>query len=78
MSTFAFVLKRFVWKTKVCHPSVENQPLSIDHAALHFGLGPPPTLGNLRLSDPLTRPNCRRWVRVDNDIVQHSAAPNLS
>ena len=25
MSTFAFVLKRFVWKTKVCHPSVENQ-----------------------------------------------------
>jgi hypothetical protein len=26
MNTFAFMLKRFVWKTKVCHPSVENQP----------------------------------------------------
>jgi len=26
MDTFAFMLKRFVWKTKVCHPSVENQP----------------------------------------------------
>jgi hypothetical protein len=25
MNIFALMLKRFVWKTKVCHPSVDNQ-----------------------------------------------------
>ena len=34
MNIFAFMLKRFVWKTKVCHPYMENK-LSI---AWHYAL----------------------------------------
>lgn len=31
--------------------------------ALRFYLGPLPTLGKPRLSDPIADPNCRRWVK---------------
>ena len=31
MNIFALMLKRFVWKTKVCYPSVDNQAFVDGH-----------------------------------------------